>query len=728
MPTFTLDGKPFAVPCFETYVPARRYFKQFADAGVRVYMFNTNVAACDYGHSKPTCPDPDTWDYSGFEERMDMVLQADPDALVIPRVNMGTPRWWLDANPDEMEALDNGLTRYAEPNRNPTLPKDRAFPSLVSMKWRDYMGDALRRFIRHVQESDYAEHMFGYFLSGLDTEEWYHWSSGSDQLAGYSRHTRNAFQGWLREKYRDIESLRKAWNRPDVTFDNASVPSAEERKNHGPGTLRNPERFMHVIDFYLFYNEIVPETIDYFARIAKEETGGSKIIGAFYGYMYEFRGDPEFGHNALQRFNESGNLDVIFVTASYENRAFGKGADYSRSPAFSVRLHNKLWYHDNDVVSFLASEVMKRAGLGEGGDWSTNAAHYMKALGATDTSQKTIWMYRRSLAFAMCNGAYESYFDLHGGYYDHPELMAEVGRLNRVAGDSVNRDRRSCSEILVVADEASCAYAGFRSPVLGESLLNTQWDLTKIGAPADHVLLNDLGRLDMSRYKLVVVLNAYNLTDAQRALLDRSVKSGGRYIVWCYAPGYFNAHKRSAKLMREATNMEIVPPADADAVEPKMSLLPTRHAIGQALAERGVTELGSGNRCWDLFHVEDTESVSLGAHRETGKVVFSLKEMSAWTSIYLLNPIIQARAYREIARAAGVHVYNEHDDTFYANRTYIALHANGAGARTIALPELSDLYDAFSDERVASNAKSFSYDFANGETIMLRRQSPQEQR
>jgi len=51
VPTFVLDGKPLLVPGFETYAPKEQYFRQFADAGASFFMFNTNAAACDYGHS-----------------------------------------------------------------------------------------------------------------------------------------------------------------------------------------------------------------------------------------------------------------------------------------------------------------------------------------------------------------------------------------------------------------------------------------------------------------------------------------------------------------------------------------------------------------------------------------------------------------------------------------------------------------------------------------------------
>jgi len=85
VPTFVVNGKPMLSPGFETYVPKEKYFRQFAEAGASFFMFNSNAAACDYGHSRPTWLDANTWDYSGFEERAATVLAAKSDALLLPR-------------------------------------------------------------------------------------------------------------------------------------------------------------------------------------------------------------------------------------------------------------------------------------------------------------------------------------------------------------------------------------------------------------------------------------------------------------------------------------------------------------------------------------------------------------------------------------------------------------------------------------------------------------------
>jgi hypothetical protein len=43
IPTFVCNGKPVLKPVFETYVPTRHYFRQFADAGTEIFGFSTNA-------------------------------------------------------------------------------------------------------------------------------------------------------------------------------------------------------------------------------------------------------------------------------------------------------------------------------------------------------------------------------------------------------------------------------------------------------------------------------------------------------------------------------------------------------------------------------------------------------------------------------------------------------------------------------------------------------------
>lgn len=473
---------------------------------------------------------------------------------------------------------------------------------------------------------------------------------------------------------------------------------------------------MNVIDFYVFWNELIPQTIDYFAGVAKKASKGTKVIGAFYAYMYEFEGRPDFGHNALGTYNSSRNLDFVAVTASYGDRLLGTGGDYQRAPVLSVALHGKLWYHDNDVVSHLARKVMEKTYKDK-----KQMEIDLVRLAATKNVTETIWMYRRGAGFALCTGMYEAFFDLHGGYFDAPELMEEIAKLNRMWDRAKRYDRSSNSEILIVSDENSCSYCGFDSEMLSQSLLPTQWQLNKIGAPVDHILVDDLRLIKMDRYKLVVFLNTYNLTDVQRDLVEKKIKKNGMSVLWCYAPGLFNGNQPSLEMLHRLTSLRIVPSSDETFIAPQIELVESKGPLSVAWRNAGLNTMGPERPICKKISVEDSEAVTLGTLPGTASVTLAMRNLGSWISFYAITPTLPAAFYRELARQAGVHVYNDRDDTFYANKSYVVLSANGEGTRVIQFPRhCEEVREAVTEQRLATQTRSYSCEFKNGETQILR--------
>jgi len=373
------------------------------------------------------------------------------------------------------------------------------------------------------------------------------------------------------------------------------------------------------------------------------------------------------------------------------------------------------------VCSFLAPKVLYQSGMPEDDGSLNDIKNTLLVLGYTETPQQSAWMYRRAMGFALCNGAYESFFDLHGGYYDDPDLMNEVKQLNRLADVSARYDRSSNSEILIISDEASCAYATFRSDLLDVSLYDVQHSLIKIGAPADHVLINDLDLLDTTRYKLIIFLNNYNMTDTQRMLVGKKLKYGGKHLMWCYAPGYFNFNRTSEEFMKTLTGFDIKADTDTSFVAPIIKLSDDQNPISEKLAATGLSTIGSTRKCGQLFYLDekDATAIVLGVS-SGGKPALAVKEMGNWTSIYSLTSALQPAIYRAFAAQAGVHLFNDRDDSLYANTSYLCIHAKGAGKRTIKFPWACDVIDAVSEKTLVPNSGELKYEFQNGETLLLR--------
>ncbi len=684
-------------------------------------MFSVSLRPC-FGQS--VWPARNKFFFGEMDDRAHRVLKANRNALIMPRIYLGATDWWRAENPDELILFGNGERTAANFAGGGAMC---SYESVASEKWRQDTAGALEKIVEHIRESDYADHIFGYALTGMQTEEWYHYVPSGPSLGDFSRPNTLAFQRWLTAKYGTVEALRQAWADPTVTFETAKVPTKKEREGEPAGTFLDPARQMKAIDFHRFHNEIVAETIDYFAAVAKRVFGGRKVVGAFYGYMFEANADPAQGHQAMGKLLQSPNLDYIMVTASYGSRGLGDGADYVRSQATSVALHNKLWYHDNDSVSYLYRQVMRKSLPGLSNEQIENTA---LLLGAPKDERQTTWLWRRSAGFVLGWGFYGSLFDLHGGYFHDPVLMAEVARHYKMFDDAKRQDRRSCAQILMVSDELSAAYPVYDGiwedrNILPVNLHDPQPIFCKIGAPHDSILTDDLARVNINQYKVVVFLNPYHLTDAQRRLIHDRVLRGGRTAVWCYAPGLFNGGKMSVEAMEELTGIKIAPAKDEKRIAPMIGLADGNHPLLGVLRAAGLTSMGHDRAACQLFSVDDPAAIVLGTLPGGTEATFAVKSQSDWTSVYTITAKLPAAAWRALARYAGVHIYNASDDTLYASRSYLTLSAgNRAGSRTICFPHAVDAFDAVSGRTLCENVKEFTRPFQAGETLIVRYAAP----
>lgn len=692
VPTLFVDGRP---DCGMTYMTYNRqepkYFGDFGKAGVHLATFSATSDFSYYGLAPPTWIALGEFDYRRFDERIVSILEANPRAYLFPRVYLAAPPWWCEANPDEVARQAAGQQGKSEHFAG------KPFATPASEKWRRDTAAALRKFVEHVRSSPYADRVIGYHLASLHTEEWFYhnfWANPPSYW-GYSRADRQSFQGWLQRRYRNVAALRAAWRDSRIDFSSITVPSRQARETTDLGFFRDPAKSQPVIDFYRYYNEVVVETVEYFARVVKDATRRESLCGAFYGYHFELSGSPEGGHLALHRLLHCDDIDFLTAPSSYAFRPLGTGASAFMSATEEIKQHGKLWFNENDYQTHLVTKKKTEFDYVD-----------LKNLA------ESLAVQRRELAHTLSLGTAMWWFDMGGGWYDAPELMAAVAEMNEVARRSMAFDRSSVAEIAVVVDEESMLCRQPRGQ-FAELLLYQQRDgLHRIGAPFDVVFLDELEH--RRPYRLYLFLNTFRVTAAQRAVVERTVKRDRRMAVWVYAPGFVDA-SLSDENMQRLTGIRL-------AHDPQAAPVKLRIAEGSDPITRDLvagTTWGSAAAIRPVFFCSDEAATPLGTLEGQPRVGLAVKRFPQWTSVYCAAPNLPAGLLRGLARAAGVHLYNEADDVLYANRSLLGIHTNKAGARRLRFLRRTSLVDVFAGRQVAADASEVKLELPARHTALF---------
>ncbi|MBI4027730.1 MAG: hypothetical protein HY360_22280 [Verrucomicrobia bacterium] len=96
------------------------------------------------------------------------------------------------------------------------------------------------------------------------------------------------------------------------------------------------------------------------------------------------------------------------------------------------------------------------------------------------------------------------------------------------------------------------------------------------------------------------------------------------------------------------------------------------------------------------------------------------KKFKDWTSVYSSAPHLSPTVIRELARAAGLHIYSESDDGCYPASVLVGLHARDAGHKTIALPQRQRrIFDLLTDQTLGTNTNTISFPGENHRTYLI---------
>lgn len=642
------------------------FHREVAQAGVHLYSdwFGTSRHG-DMGHVAP-----DTYDYGEYDRYFGAILDLDPQAYFLPHIGMTGPLWWQKAHPEEMSLREDG-------KREPT--------SFASELWKREMGDDLRKLIAHLRRAPYADRIIGYIIYSGYTAEWQMWGTWQPSRDDYSAPALRAFRTFLASRYGNDAKLRAAWADENVTLATAEMPLWAKRRPPGTQVLRDPKTERQAMDFYEFSSNMTADAILHFARIAREATAGKALVGTYYAYLSAHGiNQQDSGHLAAQRVFDSPDIDFLMSPPNYWYRKPGEAATFM-SATDSLRMRGKLWLDESD----------HRTHLTEPG------AGYGRAA----TLEETLGVFWREFGEVLTKRAAVSWFDMHGGWFSHPAILADMGRAAAIAKTSLPRRKPFAPEIGVFVDPES--FYWMHSTTANSALvLNQIATMPQSGAPWDFCLLSDIGDARLPDYKLYVFLNAFRMDTARRETIVRKLKRNNATALFVYAPGYFDGDGPSLDNMRALTGIRI---AKDDA-----------EGAPQITLDGNTTAIGAKNlRVSPLFYADDPGAQVLGRLVGSSRPGLVTKKMDGWTSIYSAAMTLPPSLMRRIARDAGVHIWLETDDALYTDGQFLGLHATTDGTKRILLPSRCTVSNAMTRKPVPVDDRTVSLTMKRAETLLM---------
>ena len=702
----------------------------FAASNLTGTFHQAGIVLYTYGVPGNWWVGPDQYDFSAVDEWIKEYVAHIPNGFFMPRVFPQVSAWWGESHPAEMSVLLNieDGRRLEMLTSNPKAPRylgheivldGTNLHSFHSPVWRQEAARAIAALVAHCEAQPYADKVWGWHVCDGLFGEWFHWNEYSiDGLADYSPAALADFRRWLRATYQnDVGRLSQAWGRA-ADFDTVTIPSPQERMRVSHGEFYDPVLDRPTIDYTQCMSDATVDSIIALCRAAKQAMPQPKITCVFYGYQFGNHPRAQLnGHYALRRLLDSPVVDIHASPHTYSNRGEG-GYHSAQAIADSIRRAGKLHIDEVDCKTV----------------WTPTSVTWKRHIRQPVTVEATIEMMKKDAAYAMASATAYWWMDLTDEHwFDAPEAVEPMRRLKAIEEHLQTVPRHTFGEVAFVVSQRSMMFQAPREGLQNATLnMFRNWHLCRMGAPFEQLTLDDLARPGVPGYKLYILANQFHLSAQERALVDRVIKRNGATALWIYAPGYLDDSSASVDNMRALTGIQfgvsdVVAELDVTISQfdhPITKGLPTGYTYGtrthrEQEMQPPRTEYIPTTEIGPAFYADDPQAQVLGIAQSTGKPGLVVRDFGDWRSIYSAAPLLPWQLMRNIAREAGVHLYDEQGDMVWANNAFLVVYAQEAGRREIRLPAPMNVTDAYTGERLGDDVVSLTLDMGLWETRLL---------
>lgn len=624
-------------------------------------------------------------DFQAADAQVADVLRVNPQALLLPRIPVDPPGWWLAAHPEEAMVWD-------------TMPPARANAVVASPIFRREAAQQLAALVTHL-ESRFGPHMAGYHPCGQHTNEWFYQDSQGATLSGYAPADLRGWRAWLTQRYADDKALQAAWGDAKAQRSAATIPTPEARRASPAGALRDPASERTLIDFAQYQQEAMADCALAMARAVRQASGGRKLVALFYGYTFEHgymnNGPAASGHYALRRVLDSPDVDLLCAPISYFDRGPGGSAPVM-SAGESVALAGKLWLQEDDTRTHRAS-----------------SPHQMRLRFGVDTLEQSNHLLLRNLGSCAVRDFGTWWMDLVAeGWFNEPGIWEPMTKLKALDEAMLREPTPFRPEVAAVIDEASMQRvtpAGAAATKVG--VYDVRRPLGRMGAPFGQYLLDDAlaGRV---RAKLYVMLTAWRLTPQERQKLREATR--GSLRLWCYAPGFQEDGRTTLEGMGELTGFAI---KRVDGQPARAEPTPAGRAMGI------VSTIGTGSATTPLFAAADATTEETLATYPDGSAAVALRQEKDGWSLFVGPPGLTPDLLRAAVRRSGAHLWTQEDCNVYANGPFVVLHASQDGPVELDTGSPGKVSDVVTGESLGPGPH-LRLPMKTGETRVLRVERP----
>jgi hypothetical protein len=404
-----------------------------------------------------------------------------------------------------------------------------------------------------------------------------------------------------------------------------------------------------MIDYNRFKSGLIADTVLKIVRKIKTLVPKEREIGIFFAQVVD-SGVPTIGHLEYERLVADPDIDFFISPASYLDRRMGGGSG-SRIPTGTLHRYGKAYMHETDHRTYSVNTVLSKY-------VRLDVAAYHQATERWGDAAAVDAGLKREIALALINHGSIWMFDMWGGWYTPQETQETLKTITKVWNRLVADRSESVAEVALVIDPQSRCYVPGN---LVPDCFMTPYKLNRLGAPYEIYSFNDIGNVDFSRYKLVILPETFLITAEREAVLREHLLNNGRTVLWMYAPGVIDGKDLQADRVKKWTGTEYATP--------------------------GVTTV----------------------------------KYDGWNSVYVHQyKTLTPEILREIASKSGVHFYVDEAIPVFANRRLVAIHTAEGGLRKVKLPQqCRQVIEKKKKKTVAENVSEFMYDFKTPATVLF---------